>query len=74
MRESLRLEQHSREEEQLTHAEMIKELQALISSERDHKEALQLQVCNSCPMNMITLLMWTPQAKIGGLLWSAKYM
>lgn len=38
------MEQCSREEEQNTHAEMIKELQTLIATGRDHKEALQLQV------------------------------
>jgi len=35
----------SREEEQNTHAEMLKELQMLITSERDDKEAFRLQVC-----------------------------
>ena len=35
----------SREEEQNTHTEMLKELQMLITSERDDKEAFRLQVC-----------------------------
>ena len=54
MCENLRSEQHSREEEQATHAEMIKEFQALISTERDHKEALQLQVCYCDTCHCIT--------------------
>ena len=45
--EGLRTEQSSREEEQLTHAEMLKELQALIATERDEKEAFKLQLQES---------------------------
>ena len=54
MHETLRLEQCSREEEQNTHAEMIKEFQALISSDREQKEALQLQVCPTVYLHVYT--------------------
>ena len=37
-------EQHSRLEEQETNAQMLKELQTLIATERDHKEALNIEV------------------------------
>jgi hypothetical protein len=41
---SLRSERLSREDEQSTHADMLKELQSLIASERDGKEALGIQI------------------------------
>ncbi len=47
MRESLISEQHSRQEEQETNAQMLRELQALIATERDHKKALNVEVSPS---------------------------
>ncbi|XP_064400000.1 GRIP and coiled-coil domain-containing protein 1-like [Halichondria panicea] len=44
MRESLISEQHSRQEEQETNAQMLRELQALIATERDHKKALNVEL------------------------------
>jgi chromosome segregation ATPase len=51
---SLRAERLSREEEQATHADMLKELQSLIASERDSKEALGLQI-QELEREMLTL-------------------
>lgn len=46
--ENLRNEQASRSEEQRTHAEMLKELQGLIASERESSNTLKRRVREVC--------------------------